>query len=109
MKVFKFGGASVSNLDRIRQVSDILKSFEGEKILVVISAMGKTTNALEKVAEAFFAGRNEDALRLFDLIKEQHLTISKQLLVKEYNAAYLMLRDIFTEVEWLLHDKAVRD
>jgi aspartate kinase len=109
MKVFKFGGASVSNLERIGKVNEILKGYAGEKILVVISAMGKTTNALEKVAEAFFDGKKDDALRLFEVIKEQHLNTAKQLLVKEYNEAYLILRDIFTEVEWLLHDKPVRD
>lgn len=70
--------------------------------------MGKTTNALEKVAEAFFDGRNETALSLFEMIKEQHLNTTKQLLVKNYNDIYNRLVDIFTEVEWLLHDKPVR-
>jgi aspartate kinase len=109
MKVFKFGGASVSNIERINKVNDILSGYSGEKILVVISAMGKTTNALEKVAEAFFQGRQDDALKLFELIKEQHLDTARQLLVKGFNAAYPVLRDIFTEVEWLLHDRPVRD
>jgi aspartate kinase len=109
MKVFKFGGASVSNIERIYKVNDILKGHAGEKILVVISAMGKTTNALEKVVEAFFAGNQEQALSLFNVVKEQHLNIAKQLLVTTYNDAYAGLVDIFTEVEWLLHDKPVRD
>src|SRR4051812_20631849 len=101
MKVFKFGGASVSNIERINKVNDILRGYQGEKILVVISAMGKTTNALEKVAEAFFRDRQDDALKLFELIKEQHLDTARRLLVKGFNAAYPALRDIFTEVEWL--------
>jgi aspartate kinase len=109
MKVFKFGGASVSNIERIYKVNDILKGHAGEKILVVISAMGKTTNALEKVVEAFFAGNQEQALSLFNVVKEQHLNVAKQLLVTTYNDAYAGLVDIFTEVEWLLHDKPVRD
>lgn len=109
MKVFKFGGASVSNIERIQKVNDILKGHAGEKILVVISAMGKTTNALEKVVEAFFAGNQEQALSLFNVVKEQHLNTAKQLLVTTYNEAYAGLVDIFTEVEWLLHDKPVRD
>ncbi len=102
-------GASVNTVDRIYKVNDILKNYSGENILVVISAMGKTTNALEKVAEAFFDGRKDDALKLFDLIKEQHLNTTKQLLVKSYNDTYKRLVDIFTEVEWLLHDKPVRE
>ncbi len=63
MQVFKFGGASVSTIDRIYKVNDILKNYTGEKILVVISAMGKTTNALEKVAEAFYDNRKERRTR----------------------------------------------
>jgi aspartate kinase len=109
MKVFKFGGASVNSVDRIRQVPVILRQFAGQKILVVISAMGKTTNALEKVAEAFFAGHATEALALFGQIKEQHLTTAKYLLVKNYLACEAQLKDFFTEVEWLLHDKPVRD
>lgn len=108
MKVFKFGGASVSNLERINLVSNILHDHTADKVLVVISAMGKTTNALEKVAEAYYSGNQDLALSLFESIKQQHLNVAKQLLVKLYNELYLQLRDIFTEVEWLLHDNPVR-
>ena len=52
MKVFKFGGASVSTPERIINTGEILKAYKGQKILVVVSAMGKTTNALEKVVDA---------------------------------------------------------
>lgn len=109
MKVFKFGGASVQNIDRIQLVADILRSYPNEKILVVISAMGKTTNALEKVAEAFFNQQKEEALQLFDVVKKTHLTTAKYLLVTHYNAALEQLANFFTEVEWLLHDNPVRD
>ncbi|MES2880852.1 MAG: aspartate kinase, partial [Bacteroidota bacterium] len=73
MKVYKFGGASVSTAKKIENVASIIKQNENETLLVVISAMGKTTNALEKVAEAFFAGEKENALQLFTGIKEQHI------------------------------------
>jgi len=109
MQIFKFGGASVNSVDRIKQVPVILRQFAGEKILVVISAMGKTTNALEKVAEAFYAGHQQEALTLFAQIREQHLTTAKYLLVKNYLACEAQLKDFFTEAEWLLHDKPVRD
>ena len=109
MQVFKFGGASVSSTERIHQVGHILKSYQGEPLLIVISAMGKTTNALEKVVEAFYDNRKEDALQLFEAIKQNHLTIAKYLLVTTYNEALEKLANFFTEVEWLLHDKPVRD
>lgn len=85
-----------------------MSGFKDERLLVVISAMGKTTNALEKVAEAFFAGRQQDALALFEQVKQEHLKTAKYLLVTEYLACESQLRDFFTEVEWLLHDKPVR-
>ncbi|WP_276485456.1 aspartate kinase [Paraflavitalea pollutisoli] len=109
MKVFKFGGASVQNIERIQLVADILRSYPDEKILVVISAMGKTTNALEKVTDAFFNQQKEEALLLFEAVKKSHLTTAKYLLVTHYNAALEQLANFFTEVEWLLHDNPVRD
>lgn len=109
MQVFKFGGASVNSVERIKNVAAILQNYPKEKTLIVISAMGKTTNALEKVAEAFFGGKQEEALQLFEQVKQQHLTTAKYLTVHNYLALENQLKDFFTEVEWLLHDKPVRD
>ncbi|HVM88169.1 MAG TPA: aspartate kinase [Puia sp.] len=109
MKVFKFGGASASTIERIKHLPGIIRQFRGQKILVVISAMGKTTNALEKVAGAFYDGKKEEALQLFNIVKQNHLNTAKIILIKNYNAAEKKLADIFTEVEWLLHDKPVKD
>jgi aspartate kinase len=118
MKVFKFGGASINSVERIKNTGEILKNYEGEPLLVVVSAMGKTTNALEKVVETFYAGKKEEALQLFDEIKQSHLSILRDLAVNEgsieqkntkspFNALH-SLSDFFAEVEWLLHDKPVR-
>src|SRR6185436_11177734 len=104
MKVFKFGGASVNNIERISMVGRILKQFSDEKLLIVISAMGKTTNALEKVVGAFYSGKKEEALQLFELVKNQHLNTAKQLLVTHYLSCEEQLKNFFTEAEWLLHD-----
>ena len=109
MQVFKFGGASVNSVERVKNVGDILKQYPDEKILVVISAMGKTTNALEKVATAFYEGKKDDALQLFQQVKQQHLNTAKFLLVKNAVACEEQLNNFFTEAEWLLHDKPVRD
>jgi aspartate kinase len=109
MKIFKFGGASVNSVERIQRLPAILRSYRDEPLLVVVSAMGKTTNALEKVAEAFYSGSREEALRLFGQIKDAHLTTAKYLLVGNFLAAEAQLKEFFTEIEWLLHDKPVRD
>ena len=109
MKVFKFGGASVNSVERIKNLADILRGFPNEKLLVVISAMGKTTNALEKVTDAFYDGKKDEALGLFEQVKQQHLTIAKYLLVTHYLSCEEQLKGFFTEEEWLLYDKPVRD
>jgi aspartate kinase len=108
MKVFKFGGASVNSVERIKNLGKIVQQYKGEKLLVVISAMGKTTNALEKVAEAFYSGKKDAALQLFEQVKQQHLNTAKNLLVINYLQCAVQLKSFFTEAEWLLHDKPVR-
>jgi aspartate kinase len=109
MKVFKFGGASINSIDRIKNLAKILKQHEEEKVLIVISAMGKMTNALEKVAEAFFDGRKDDALQLFQKIKDAHLTQLKYLITLHWEDATNELQNFYTEVEWMLHDNPVKD
>ncbi len=109
MKVFKFGGASINSIERIKNTTAIIESYKGEKLLIIISAMGKTTNALEKVVDAFFNGRKDDALNLFEQVKESHLNTLKYLITLNWKEAENKLKDFFTEVEWLLHDKPVRE
>ncbi len=108
MKVFKFGGASMNSVDRIKNVAKIIQSFEKDQLLVIVSAIGKTTNALEKVAEAYFNERKEEALQLFEQIKNSHLTTLKYLTVTRWQEAENQLKEFFTEIEWLLHDAPVR-
>ncbi len=60
MKVYKFGGASVRNAEAIRNVAKII-SMADDRLVVVVSAMGKTTNALERVFAAQWSGNAEDA------------------------------------------------
>jgi len=99
----------VNSVERVKNVGDILKLYPNEKILVIVSAMGKTTNALEKVVNAFYEGKKEEALQLFQQVKQQHLTTAKFLLVANAVACEEQLNNFFTEAEWLLHDKPVRD
>ena len=108
MKVFKFGGASVNSIERVNNLVDIVEANQSSPMVIIVSAMGKTTNALEKVAEAFYRGNKEEALQHFNLVKQMHLNTCKYLLVFRYNACLAQLSDFFTEIEWLLHDKPVR-
>lgn len=54
LKVFKFGGASVKDANAVRNVAGILRLYPDQPLIVVVSAMGKTTNALEKLVKAYF-------------------------------------------------------
>lgn len=108
MKIFKFGGASVNSVERIKNLKNIVQEFSNEPLVIIVSAMGKTTNGLEKVVNAFYRGNKDESLELFNIVKNQHLTTAKYLLVFKYNDCVAQLNDFFTEVEWLLHDKPVR-
>ncbi len=109
MKVFKFGGASVNSIERVKKLAEIVEANQSGPLVIILSAMGKTTNALEKVAETFYAGKKDEAIQLFQVIKQQHLNTTKYLLVFRYNACLEQLSNFFTEIEWLLHDKPVRN
>ncbi len=108
MKVFKFGGASISNIERINKVRDILKEHRNEPLIIVISAMGKTTNALEKVAASFFNNAQEEAQLLFEKIKKDHITLSKYLLVTHYLPCEKKLQELFAQAEQILQEKPVQ-
>ncbi len=77
-KVYKFGGASVKDAEGVRNVEDIVRKADGE-LMVVVSAMGKTTNALERVVEYCASGQEEKALSQWVDIIDFHVAIMKEL------------------------------
>ena len=78
MKVFKFGGASVRNAEGVRNMASIVKSFSGDMI-IVISAMGKTTNALEEIVKNYFNGNKVEVVSQIEILRNYHLSIVKEL------------------------------
>ena len=74
MKVFKFGGASVNDAGGIRNLTNIILK-ERADIVIVVSAFGKTTNALEKVLKSWLAGE-EKYKELLDNIYSYHTSIA---------------------------------
>ncbi|GAA0547446.1 aspartate kinase [Chitinophaga japonensis] len=108
MKVFKFGGASLESIERIHKVGAIVQSFPDEKLLIVISAMGKTTNELEKVAQNFFLRKREIAAQLLYNIEQQHLEVAAALLGTREHPLFRQLQQFFTEAEWTLGEKPMR-
>ena len=78
MKVYKFGGASVKDAEGIRNVLRIVSREKGD-LIIVVSAMGKTTNALERVVNARWENCEDVALSEYAAIRNQHQAIAKEL------------------------------
>jgi aspartate kinase len=98
MRVFKFGGASVKNAEAIKNVGKILNEFGGEEVLVVVSAMGKTTNALEELAKAYYL--NEPTkYEKYKEVKVFHDQIIKDLLNGKTDRGYDDIENLFIELE----------
>lgn len=82
MKVFKFGGASVKDASGVKNIASILLQHKHDKIVVVISAMGKTTNAFEKVLNEYF-NKGTNTLELLNTVKQYHIEIINELFKTE--------------------------
>ncbi len=79
MIVFKFGGASVKSAKAVKNVRDILKRYPDDQIVIVVSAMGKTTNAMEVITDHYFHKRKQDLGRAVAERKQYHLEIVDEL------------------------------
>lgn len=97
MRIFKFGGASVKDADAVRNVNNIIDSFKNDKLIIVVSAMGKTTNAMEEITHALW---NKEFDKFRELVSERksfHLNIIDELFEEKNNP-------IFTEVKTIFND-----
>ena len=99
MKVYKFGGASVKDADGIRSISQLLLNEGEESLVIVISAMGKTTNMLEKVVNDYY-DRNTPNL---DEVKHYHYAILEELFDKSHSI-FDEVNNLFIEIEWAIED-----
>lgn len=94
MKIFKFGGASVKDAESVQNVGKVLHHQGFRDCLLVISAMGKTTNALEKVVEMYF--QQENYQTKVDEIKDNHLKIAQGLFRSNHT--------VFAEIDLFFSD-----
>jgi len=98
MKVFKFGGASVKDHEAVRNVSNILSLFGGQKLTVIVSAMGKTTNKLELLVKASFDRDRKIYMALLDDVYEFHMNILGELFLEKHFAIYNQVEDVFEKL-----------
>lgn len=104
MKVYKFGGASVKDAEGLKNVAKILVADSPAEILIVVSAMGKTTNALENLAQHYF-NKNDDCNLLLESIKAFHFNIITQLFEDKKHPVYNEVNNFFVEIDWILEDE----
>ena len=104
MKVFKFGGASVKDVEGVKNICEVLKLFPNEQLIIVVSAMGKTTNALERLVNAF-CNKTEDVNSILDGVRSYHEEIMNQLFVDQANEIYKKVNNFFVEIDWLLEEE----
>ncbi|MCL6267025.1 aspartate kinase [Flagellimonas myxillae] len=101
MRVFKFGGASVKDADAVKNVVKVLKEVGHEDTLVVISAMGKTTNAMEKVVAAYFKDKKQVTPYIQE-VWEYHEAILSELFENTNHPVYDKVKTLFEEVKGFL-------
>ncbi|WP_373058604.1 aspartate kinase [Zunongwangia sp. H14] len=105
MKVFKFGGASVKDAEGVRNLLNVLNKTGNSNLLIVVSAMGKTTNALEEVVEAYL--KNGNFREKLNLIRNFHQAIISKLFPEGREEISGKTEVIFTTLEnFLEHNKS---
>jgi aspartate kinase len=106
MKIFKFGGASVKDADGIKNVYDVLQKAGYEDVLLVVSAMGKTTNALEVVIKNYF-DKSPELNSSVQEIKKYHNQILLDLFEDDNYPVFASINEQFSDLEYFLaHNKS---
>ncbi|PAW94165.1 aspartate kinase [Mucilaginibacter sp. MD40] len=103
MLVFKFGGASVKDAPGVINLGKVVNNYNGKQILIVVSAMGKTTNALEKLTQAYVNGSDE-LHDIFDGIKNYHYGLMHELF-GDNHPVFDDVANTFVEIDWMIEDE----
>src|SRR5210317_65520 len=97
MRIFKFGGASVKDAKGVKNLVTVLEKVGHNKTLVVISAMGKTTNALEVVIDNYFNNKKELQSSIQD-VKKYHNAILLDLFENENHPVFGKVSELFKDL-----------
>ena len=108
MRVFKFGGASVKDAEAVRNVGKVMELYPNEEIVVVVSAMGKTTNALEKITKEYMT-KEGDLKKSIQELKDYHNDILADLFPDQGHKIYNEVNNVLVELEWIIEDEPVDD
>ncbi len=108
MRVFKFGGASVKDAESVRNVKKVLETTGYEELVVVVSAMGKMTNALEKVVHYYFYNK-EEVQNAIDEVVLFHRTILLDLFLEKVHPIFDNVASLFKEMKRFLESNKSPD
>jgi len=108
MQVFKFGGASVKDAAAVKNMAAIVKRFAGEELIIVVSAMAKTTNHLERLTDAFFY-KKENPQAVLNEIKKFHFDVIEELFPSSNHAIYAQVENDLVELQWAIEDEPTYD
>jgi len=103
MLVFKFGGASVKDAAGIINLGKVVSLFTDKQLLIVVSAMGKTTNALEKLTKAY-VNQSDDLHDIYEEIKQYHYNIIGELF-EANDPVFNDVANTFVEIDWMIEDE----
>jgi aspartate kinase len=109
MKVFKFGGASVKDANSVKNVASILRQYPNQNIVVVVSAMGKVTDALERLTNAYFYPAEIKAIDVLNEIKKYHFNIIEQLFPDKNHPIYNEINNAFVELDWAIEEEPIQN
>lgn len=105
MQVFKFGGASVKSAENIRNVAAIIETYKVNGLLVVVSAIGKTTNKLSLVVDRHFH-REGDPFEALEQVRTEHLVLLNELFIDKNHPIFDDVINTMVEAEWILEEDA---
>ncbi len=108
MKIYKFGGASVNNAEGVKNVVRILRNEGFENTLIVISAMGKMTNAFEKIINSYHH-KTDDVQQNIQFVKDYHSTILNALFENKSKPVYNEIEALFKELHNFLKSNKSTD
>lgn len=104
MRIYKFGGASVKDASGVKNVAQIIAERDKNDLLVVVSAMGKTTNSLEKLISAAY-NKSTEVSELLLSVKMTHLSIVKELFNEDEVMYFYEIENLFLELECMLENE----
>ncbi|MBB6109140.1 aspartate kinase [Mucilaginibacter lappiensis] len=107
MLVFKFGGASVKDAGGIINLASVVKKYTGNQLLIVVSAMGKTTNALESLTRAY-VDQSDNMHLIYEGIKQYHFDILHELFEPKHSV-FDEIANTFVEIDWMIEDEPQDD